>query len=137
MKGFFSNYGWYVVDVVAGLFIIGLLMSLFSNPAIIGSEGFVRLNQTVIGSKVDYTAPTIEEGDFIVENAIVDRYGTYNWGDYVTVSSTNGLDLIDYIVVSGDTVNTSVPGRYNLTFSLNWNGKNIVKKAYVYVRDSF
>lgn len=137
MKKFFANYGWYLIEVISGLLVIGLLMSLFTNSDIKGSDSFLSLSQTVVGANVDYTIPTVEEGDFIVENGIIDKDSVFNWKDFVSVNSTNGIDLIDYISISGDRVDTSVPGKYEIVYTLNWNGNIISKVAYIYVRDSF
>lgn len=136
MKSFFKNYSWYLVEVISGFFSIALLFAVFSNTTITSGRVMGNLNQTVVGANVDYTLPEVQEGDFVVENGVLDKGSTFNWKDYVSVRSTNGIDLLNFIVVSGDTVNTSKPGVYDVTFTLNWNGKCIEKEASFYVRSS-
>lgn len=137
MKQFFSNYGWFVLEVLSGLIVIGLVMSVFDNEGLVGSKDFLNLNQTVMGADVDYTIPTVEEGGFVVENGILDKGAVFNWKDYVTATSSNGEDLLSYITVSGDVVNTSRPGMYRVQFTLNWNGKSVTKISNIYVKDGF
>ena len=134
MDDFFSKYGWTIVEVIAGLFSVTLIFSIFSNPTLMNLESFQSIDQTTKGAHVTYDIPIVEEGNFIVDNAILEKDSTFNWKDYVHVSTSDSLDILNYVVVIGD-VDTSIPGEYTLLFKLNFNGKNIEKEATFYVKD--
>lgn len=134
MDGFFEKYGWTCAQLISGLITLGLIGGIMNNVNITQSQTMSQLHQSSTNSQVEYEIPLVEEGDFVVDNAIIDVNSQFNWKDYVHVQSSNALDLIDYIVVKGE-VKTSIPGAYRLEFHLNWNGKNIVKTATYYVRE--
>lgn len=134
MKNFFSHYGWAIIEGICGFLILGMFIGLLSNSIMINSFSFSTLNQSVEGANIHYTIPTVQENDFVVDNAILDKNSIFDWKNYIHVQSSESHDLINYISVDGE-VNTSQEGTYELKFSLNWNGKNIVKKATYYVKE--
>ena len=135
MKDFFKNWAWYLVEVFSGFCSIALLFSVFTNHSITNGPVLVDLNQTVVGANVDYSLPVVQESDFLVQNGVLDKNSTFDWRDYVKAKSVEGVDLLDFISLSGDVVDTSIPGRYSVSFTLNWNGKSIEKSAQYYVRE--
>lgn len=134
MSDFLAQFGKLLIYGITGTFSIFVMLSLFSNTTITTSEPFNNLKQNTPVADVAYTPPTVEEADFIVNNAILDEGATFEWKDYVEVVTSNGLDIIDYVTVDG-TVDTSVPGEYPLKFTLNFNGVTIVKETTFYVRE--
>lgn len=134
MDEFFEKYGWVCAQLVSGIITIGLIGGIMSNVHITQSQTMSHLHQSSTNSQVEYEIPLVEEGNFVVDNAILDLNSTFDWKNYVHVQSSNAIDLLDYIVVKGE-VDTSKPGAHRLEFHLNWNGKNIVKTATYYVRE--
>lgn len=134
MDDLISKFGRFAIEAVSGAFIIALTLSLFSNMTIVNSEPFNIMERGTPVANVSYTPPTVTEDDFVVTNAILDRDVVFNWKDYVSVSTSNGLDIIDYVTMSG-TVDTSVPGEYPVSFTLAFNGVVIVKETTFYVRE--
>ena len=134
MEDFFEEYGFSAVEIIQGIFIVAILFAVLTGSVLTNSATFKSIDQTTTGAQVEYIIPTVEEGDFIVENAILDLNSVFDWRDYVTVSASNSIDLKDYISVIGE-VDTSVTGEYTLKFSLHFNGKTIEKEATYYVRE--
>lgn len=134
MDDFISQYQWTAIEMVSGLLSISFLFTVCSQIRIIEPVTFMSINQSVEGVQVEYDIPLIEEGDFIVDNAIIKKGEIFNWKDYVRVMDNNNISLIDYVSVNG-IVDTQTVGEYTLTFILNYNGKTIIRDAILYVRE--
>ncbi len=134
MDDFISQYQWTVIEMVFGLLSISFLFSVCSQIRIIEPITFMSIDQSVEGVQVQYDIPIVEEGDFIVDNAIIKKGDIFDWKDYVRVMDANDISLIDYVSTNG-TVDTQTTGEYTLTFILNYNGKRIIKEAIFYVED--
>ena len=135
MVDFLDKYGQTLLIIITGVFSIGLLFSIFYNPDVANSKSMNSLSQEVTTPDVPYEVPYVEPDDFEVTNAILSRNSTFNWKDYVSVHASNGLDLINYVTTDGE-VDTSTTGAYPVFFNLNFNGKEIIKRAVFYVREA-
>ena len=131
MDDFFSQYQWSVVEMVTGLISISFLFTVCSQIRVVEPVTFLSIDQTTKGAQVEYSIPVVEEGDFIVDNAILEMGSYFNWKDYVHVQS-DSISLLDYVSVNG-VVDTQNTGEYKLNFILHYNGTTIVKEATYYV----
>lgn len=131
MDDYISQYQWTIIEMISGLLSISFLFLVCSKIRIIEPISFMSIDQTSVGAQVTYNIPVVSEGDFIVDNAIVEKNTYFDWRDYVHVSSNN-VSLIDYVTVDG-IVDTQTIGEYPLIFILNYNGTTIVKQAIFYV----
>ena len=133
MDDFFSHYQWMAIEMICGLMSICFLFSVCSQIEIIKPVTFMSIDQSVEGVHVEFDIPVIEDDDFIVDNAILEKGERFQWQDYVRVNSNN-ISLIDYITVYGH-VDMQRVGEYTLTFILNYNGEKIIKEGLYIVKE--
>lgn len=134
MNDFIDKYSWTLIEIIVGFFSISLIMSIFSNVVVLENQSINSIDQSIPVPHTSYNVPIIEEDDFVVTNAIINKDSVFNWKDYVSIETDFSLDVDDYIVVEGE-VDTSVVGSYPLLFKLNFNGVSIIKEATFYVRE--
>lgn len=134
MNDFIDKYSWTLIEFIVGFFSITLIMSIFSDAVILNNHSINSIDQSLPVPHTSYNVPIIEENDFVVTNAIVEKDSVFNWKDYVNIQTEYSLDLFEYIVVEGE-VDTSHPGAYPLLFRISFNGVSIIKEATFYVRE--
>ena len=133
MSDLYSKYGWIVIEILTGVVSVALILSILFNTSSSNPELFSNISQTVEGADVTYDVPYLGQEGFKVEGAILEKDSEFNWRDYVTVRTSNGLDLEDYVIVTGE-VDTGIPGKYSLLFEINFNGEKLSREAFYYVK---
>lgn len=134
MDDFISEYQWTIIEMISGILSVSFLFLVCSQIRIIEPVTFMSIDQTTQGVSVSYNIPVVEEGNFIVDNAIIERGRHFNWKDYIHVHSDSNESLLEYVSVSGD-VDTQVAGEYVVTYTLHYNGTTIIKQATYYVKE--
>lgn len=135
MDDYLSQFEWSVVEIVCGVLSISCLFLVCSSIRVIEPITFSTIDQTTTGAHVSYEIPVVEEDDFLVDNAILEKNSYFDWKNYVRIFDHN-ISLLDYVSVNGF-VDTSHSGEYILTFTLNYNGHKIVKQATYYVMEEW
>lgn len=160
MRKFFAKYGWTLVYLITSVVSIGMFMSIFTDSSVTQSTAMQNIDQSATADIVyqKTEVPTVNKDDFVVYNEILPLNSDFDYRDYVTVSSSNGVILNSYVscreVVSYDYSNrkeitkridtagnvydsenhierkfTSVAGEHELIYTLNWNGYTITKRV--------
>ena len=132
MDDYLSQFQWSTIEIVCGVLSISFLFTVCSRIQIIEPITFATIDQTATGAHISYQIPLVEEGDFLVDNAILEKNSYFDWKDYVHITDNNNISLLDYVIVSGF-VDTQNPGTYILTFTLHYNGRKIIKQASYYI----
>lgn len=156
MDTFFSKYGFFILEVLAGVVSIALICLVIYNTDILGSESSKTYEQSVAGTvaqpiesvKVDKTLAVVNEDslkvkyDTLEDGTIVSKeedgviYGCiklpldseFEWQDHVEAKDSKNKDLSDYVVVDGS-VDTSTFGEYPVQFTLVYDGVNVTKQV--------
>lgn len=132
MNDFFEQYGWTIIEIIAGLISIVFIVSVYKNTVILNSQSMNCIDSSTTVAKVEYEIPEVTS--FIVKNGIIDQNSQFHWQDYVEIKTNHSMNINDYIQVHGH-IDTSTLGTYELLFELNFNGQTIVKKGCFYVRE--
>ena len=82
MDDYISQYQWTIIEMISGLLSISFLFLVCSKIRIIEPISFMSIDQTSVGAQVTYNIPVVSEGDFIVDNAIVEKNTYFDWRDY-------------------------------------------------------
>lgn len=136
MKDFISKYLWICVEVLFAIASLAMILYIYDNVDLVNSAAAYHLQQTIISENllVDYEIPTINDTSFIVNGDILELNSEFNWKNYVSASDSQGSDLIGYVIMNGN-VDTSIAGKYEVEFILNWNGESISKKVDFFVNE--
>ena len=134
MDDFTSQYQWTIIEIISGILSITFLFSVCTQMRFIEPTTFMSIDQTTQSAQVAYNVYLVDEGDFLVDNAILSKGCYFNWKDYVHVYDDNHLSLIDFVSVNGE-VDTQNVGEYLLTYTLRYNGTTIIKQAIYYVEE--
>ena len=84
--------------------------------------------------KLPSSVSLYNDTSFIVNGDILELNSEFNWKNYVSASDSQGSDLIGYVIMNGN-VDTSIAGKYEVEFILNWNGESISKKVDFFVNE--
>ena len=133
MEDFFEKFTFLIVEIIIGSIIVGLLISF-----VIGIVKENEIFEKFISESIDceirtkYELSPIEDIEFIVENSILEIGDLFIWENFVSVYDFSNNNLIERVHVSGE-VDTSIPGIYEIFYTLEFQSQTIVKKGIYYV----